>query len=113
METQGSGKITIAPEVLETIARLTALAVPGVARLAEAPGVQRLMRHNGVHIDIDGDNVRVNVHVVTNPDANMLSIGHQIQTEVMRAIHDIVGMDVESVDVHIADVASYTTTATA
>ena len=113
METQGSGKITIAPEVLETIARLTALAVPGVARLAEAPGVQRLIRHNGVRIEIDGDNVRVSVHVVTNPDANMLNIGHQIQTEVMRAIHDIVGMEVESVDVHIADVASYTTTATA
>ena len=111
METQESGKITIAPEVLETIARLTALAVPGVARLADPPGVQRLIRHNGVHIEIDGDTVHVSVHVVTNPDANMLNIGHQIQTEVVRAIHDIVGMEVESVDVHIADVASYATTA--
>ena len=113
METQKIGKITIAPEVLETVARFTALAVPGVARLAEPPGVQRLIRHNGVHFEIDGDNVRVSVHVVTNPEANMLSIGHQIQTEVMRAIHDIVGMEVESVDVYIADVASYRTGATA
>jgi uncharacterized alkaline shock family protein YloU len=112
METQKMGKITIAPEVLETIARLTALAVPGVTRLAEPPGVQRLIRHNGVHIEIVGDSVHVSVHVVTNPDASMLNIGHQIQTEVMRAIHDIVGMEVASVDVHISDVASYGSSAT-
>jgi uncharacterized alkaline shock family protein YloU len=35
----------------------------------------------------------------------MLNIGHQIQTEVTRAIQDMVGMEVASVDVHIEDVA--------
>jgi uncharacterized alkaline shock family protein YloU len=99
------GKITIAPEVLETIARLTALAVSGVARLAEPPGVHRLIRHDGVEIKIVGDGVRVNVRVVTNPEANMLTVGRQIQSEVTRAIQDIAGMDVKSVDVHIEDVA--------
>lgn len=107
METQPKiGKITVAPEVLETIARLTALAVPGVVRLAEPPGVQRLLRQDGVRIEVVGDSVRVNVYIVTDPDANMLDVGHQIQSEVARAIQDIVGMGVESVDVHIEDVAS-------
>jgi uncharacterized alkaline shock family protein YloU len=35
----------------------------------------------------------------------MLSVGRQIQAEVTRAIQEIVGMGVQSVDVHIEDVA--------
>lgn len=99
------GKITIAPEVLETIARLTALAVPGVARLTSPPGVPRLLRHDGVQIEVTGNSVRVKLYVVTEPDVNMLSVGRQIQAEVTRAIQDMVGMEVRSVDVHIEDVA--------
>jgi uncharacterized alkaline shock family protein YloU len=106
METQPKiGKITIAPEVLETVARLTALAVPGVVRLAAPPGVQRLLGQDGVKIEVIQDRVCADVYVVTRQDVNMLNIGHQIQNEVARAIHDIVGMEVASVDVHIEDVA--------
>lgn len=105
METQPRiGRITIAPEVLETIVRLTTLAVPGVVRLAASPGVTKLLRHDGVKIEIVGDSVRAQVHVVTESDANMLAIGRQIQSEVSRAIQDIVGMEVGAVDVHIEDV---------
>jgi uncharacterized alkaline shock family protein YloU len=107
METQPMiGKITIAPEVLETIARLTALAVPGVVRLSTPPGVQRLLGQDGVRIEVVQDRVCADVYVVTRQDVNMLNIGHQIQNEITRAIHDIVGMKVESVNVHIEDVAN-------
>ena len=99
------GKITIAPEVLETTARLTTLAVPGVARMASPPGVRRLLRPDGVEIEVSGNSVRVKLYVVTEPDVNMLSVGRQIQAEVTRAIQDMVGMEVRSVDVHIEDVA--------
>jgi uncharacterized alkaline shock family protein YloU len=106
METQPKiGRITVAPEVLETVARLTALAVPGVVRLTMPPSVQRLLGQDGVKIEIVQDRVRAQVYVVTGQDVNLLNIGRQIQTEVTRAIHDIVGMEVESVDVHIEDVA--------
>jgi uncharacterized alkaline shock family protein YloU len=99
------GKITIAPEVLETTARLTTLAVSGVARLVSPPGMRRLLRQDGVKIDVIGNSVRVKLYVVTEPDVSMLSVGHQIQAEVTRAIQDMVGMEVQSVDVHIEDVA--------
>jgi len=99
------GKITIAPEVLETIARLTTLAVPGVARMISPPGMRRLLRRHGVEIEVIGNSVRVKLYVVTEPHANMLSTGHQIQAEVTRAIQDMVGMEVQSIDVHIEDVA--------
>jgi uncharacterized alkaline shock family protein YloU len=112
METQPKiGRITIAPEVLETVARLTALAVPGVVRLTTPPGVQRLLGQDGVKTEIAQDRVRADVYVVTRQDVNMLNIGRQIQSEVTRAIHDIVGMEVESVNVHIEDVADATPSA--
>jgi len=106
METQPKiGKTTIAPQVLETIARLTTLAVPGVARMASPPGVRRLLRQGGVELEVVGNGVRVKLYVVTEPHSSMLSVGRQIQAEVTRAIRDIVGMEVESVDVYIEDVA--------
>jgi uncharacterized alkaline shock family protein YloU len=46
----------------------------------------------------------VTLHIITEGDVNMLSVGRQIQTEVARAIQGIVGMTVTSVDVHIEDV---------
>jgi uncharacterized alkaline shock family protein YloU len=106
METQPMiGKITIAPQVLETTARLTTLAVPGVARMSPPSGVPRLLRQDGVGIEVVGNRVRVTLHVVAEPDANMLSIGRQIQAEVARVIQDMIGMEVQSIDVHIEDVA--------
>ena len=106
METQPKiGKITIAPDVLETIARLTALAVPGVARMISPPGMRRLLRHDGVKIEVIGNSVRAKLYITTEPHVNMLNVGRQIQAEVTRAIQDIVGMRVQSIDVHIEDVA--------
>ncbi len=106
MDTQPTiGKITIAPEVLETTARLTTLAVPGVARMAPLTGVPRLLRQNGVGIEIVENRVRVTLHVVAEPDTSMLSVGRQIQAEVARVIRDMIGMEVLSIDVHIEDVA--------
>ncbi|HET90596.1 MAG TPA: Asp23/Gls24 family envelope stress response protein [Chloroflexi bacterium] len=106
METQPKiGKITIAPEVLETTARLTALAVPGVVRLVSPPGMPRLLRHGEAKIEVIGNSVRVTLYVVTEPDVNMLSVGRQIQAEVTRAIQDMIGMTVQSVDIYIEDIA--------
>jgi uncharacterized alkaline shock family protein YloU len=105
METQPQiGKITVAPGVLENIVRLTTLAVPGVARLGTPTGVQRLIRQNGISIEITGNSACVKIHVVIEPNHNMITIGHQIQAEVTRAIEDMVGMDVKAVDVFIEDV---------
>ena len=99
------GKIIIAPEVLETTARLTTLAVPGVVRLISPPGMPRLLRHDGVKIQVVGNSVDVKLYVVTEPRVNMLNVGRQIQSEVTRAIRDIIGMQVQSIDVYIEDTA--------
>jgi uncharacterized alkaline shock family protein YloU len=107
METQADlGKITIAPEVLVTTVRLTALAVPGVCRLVSPPGVGRLLPNDGVKIKTINNKVYVKVYVMTNPGVNLLAVGRKIRAEVTRALQDMVGVEVQAVDVHIEDVAS-------
>lgn len=108
--TEHLGKVTVAPEVLVTIARLTALKTPGVARLDShiMDGVSRVLKRGatsgGVKIEVEGDSVSVELHVIAEHDANMLSLGQQIQTAISRAISDMVGMSVAEVNVYIQDV---------
>ncbi len=109
-ETPTKGKVVIAPEALMTIARLAALSVPGVVRMANVPGgvnwlFQRRPIGKGVHLEVRDHTVRADLHLVVAPGANMRNIGLQVQAEVTRAMEQMVGMDVDSVNVHIDDVA--------
>ena len=103
------GTTTIAPGVLLTIARLTALAVPGVAGMALIPGgVNRLFRRgtgDGVRIEVEGDRVSADLYLTLNHDVSVKEVSRQVQQEVARAIEDMVGMQVQRVDVHIEDIA--------
>jgi uncharacterized alkaline shock family protein YloU len=103
-----SGKTTIAPEILITIARLTTLSVPGVSRMADdPPSVNRLLRHrpdSGVQIEVRDDVVYATLNVVMLNDVNLREISHNIQRQVTRAISEMVGMQVGQVDVHISDI---------
>jgi len=101
--------VTVAPDVLLTIARLSTLRVDGVARMSAIPGgVDRLWRRTsaaeGVQILVDGQTVTVDLFIVTHAHANMREVSHAVQREVARAIRQIVGMDVRAVNVHIDDV---------
>jgi uncharacterized alkaline shock family protein YloU len=107
METETElGKITIAPEVLVTTARLTALAVPGVARLVPPPGVGRILPNDGVKIKTAEDGVLVKVYLVADPGVNMLNVGRKVRAEITRALEEMVGVEVHAVDVHFEDVGS-------
>ncbi len=102
------GKTTIAPEVLITIARLTTLNVPGVSRMcAEPPGMERLFKRNftdGVRIEVKDDTVYADIYVILHKDVNLRDVSRNIQQQVMRAISEMVGMQVGSIDVHIEDI---------
>lgn len=103
------GKVTIAPDVLLTIAKLSALGVPGVAHMSPIPGgVNRLFQRglsDGVRIEVKDQAVTVELHLIVQHDTNVRDISRAVQAEVARAIQEMVGMQVSSVDVHIEDVA--------
>ena len=109
------GTVTIHPSVLVTVARLTALATSGVVRLGErwrldVSCVLSSQSHsggNGVDVFVSDDNVvTVDLEVVAEPDTMLVELGSALQSEVERAINEIVGMDVATVNVFILDVDS-------
>lgn len=108
-EYENSGRTTIAPDVLLTIARLTTLSISGVSRMSNIPsGVNRLFKRGwdaGVRIDIQAnDVVNADLYVVLKSDVNIREVSRQIQQEVARAISEMVGMQVGCVNIHVEDI---------
>lgn len=104
-----AGKVTIAPTVLTTIVRQTALDREGVRRLAAAPpNVRNRLAggvvENGIAVLVTEAGVQVEVHIVADGDTNMLKLGAALQNEITRALEEMVGMNVATVDVFIDDV---------
>jgi uncharacterized alkaline shock family protein YloU len=102
-----SGKTTIAPEVLVSIAKLTALSVPGVKKLAMIPGATHLFRremNEGVQISVENNTVYADLYVILARDMNVRDVSRTIQNKVARAISEMVGMEVGKVNIHIEDI---------
>ena len=100
------GRVTVAHHVLITIARLTAQSVPGVIRLVPC-GIQGWLRRGGdegVLLEVEGDQVRFDLFIVADANANLREVGRQIQDQIARAVRDMVGMSPESINVHIQNV---------
>jgi len=106
MEDITLGKTTIAPNVLTTIVRLTTLATPGVTRLASAvSGTLRSEQQlNGVKLFYHGDDITVDVYIVITASENVRLVAEEVQKRIIRAISEMVGMQVVQVNVHVSDV---------
>lgn len=102
------GKTTIAPEVLISIARLTALNVEGVSRLSLEPTpVNKLFRRSiseGVRVDVVNNSVFADLYVILKSGVNVRDVSRNIQQQVARAISEMVGMQVGQVNIHIEDI---------
>ncbi|GAB4504314.1 MAG: Asp23/Gls24 family envelope stress response protein [Anaerolineales bacterium] len=103
------GKTTVSPEVLIGIAKLAALGVPGVSRMAPVSGgVNRLFRRgagDGVRLDVQENSVSVDLYLVLKEGINIREVGRNVQQHVTRAIQEMVGMNVGQVNIHIEDIA--------
>jgi uncharacterized alkaline shock family protein YloU len=104
------GSVTVSPDVLLAVIRLTTLATPGVARLSSAhpSSFRRLFKGKvgeGIRMEIEDGAVSIDLHIVAEPDARMLPLGQTLQREISRAIHHVLGMPVKGIDIHIEDVA--------
>jgi uncharacterized alkaline shock family protein YloU len=104
------GKTTIAPEVLLTIARLTTSNVEGVSRICHLPSesMRRLFKRGhvdeGVAIEIIDGVVYADLYVVLEHGYNVREVSYCIQVDVTRAITEMVGMQVGSVNIHVEDI---------
>lgn len=101
-------KTTIAPDVLVTIARLSALSVPGVSRMASVSGgVNRLFKRgvqDGVRIEVEENVVTTRLYLILKKDVNIREVSRNVQEQVGRALQDMVGMEIGSIAVHVEDI---------
>ena len=108
MSDSNESKITIAPDVLVTIARLAALSVPGVSRMAQVSGgVNRLFKrgvNEGVRIEVEDNVIVAGLYLILKPDVNIREVSRNVQEQVTRALQEMVGMDVAELEIHIEDI---------
>lgn len=106
--TRTPGKTTIAPDVLISIARLTALSTPGVKKLSEQTSdVSRLFasrRTEGVKIEVENNTVYADLYLVLDGDAVVRDVCQNVQEQVARAISEMVGMEVGRINVHVDNI---------
>jgi len=102
------GKTTVSPDVLVTIARLSALSVPGVSRMARVTGgVNRLFKRgfgDGVRIEVEDNIVVANLYLILKQQVNIREVSRNVQHQVARALQEMVGMEIGEIAIHIEDI---------
>ena len=108
MSDSKNGKITVAPDVLVDIARMSALSVRGVSRMAHVTGgVNRLFKcgiSDGVRIEVEDNTIVASLYLILKPDINIREVSRNVQQQVARALQEMVGMDVAEIEIHIEDI---------
>ena len=106
-EYRSAGKTTLTPDVLLTIARMAALEVDGVKRMAPIKGgVNSLFGrgNDGVRMVVEDSNVFVDLYLVLDNDVNIREVSRTVQQTVTRAVAEITGLEVGHVNIHIEDI---------
>ena len=101
-------KTTVSPDVLITITRLSALSVPGVSRMAQVSGgVNRLFKRglgDGVRMEVKDNVVRADLYLILKRNVNLREVSRNVQSQVARALQEMVGMDIGGIEIHIEDI---------
>ncbi|MEK8127529.1 Asp23/Gls24 family envelope stress response protein [Paenibacillus filicis] len=104
------GTIQIAPEVIEIIAGMATIEVPGVAGMSGgfAGGIAELLgRKNlskGVKVEVGQREAAIDVSVVIEFGTRIPEVASGVQQNVKHAIESMTGLSVIQVNVHIHDV---------
>ena len=102
------GTTTIAPEVVNTIARLTTLATPGVSRMdspsGSLPAGSPRQETEGVHIRIKDDQIFADLYIVIKGNENVRLVAEAVQKRVSRAISEMIGMEIAQLDIHVTNI---------
>ncbi len=104
------GRVKVANEVIAQIAAMTALQIPGVARVADGSNqFTRVIRRGGIHQGVrvelgDDDALKLQLLLVADSGRNLPDLAAQVQRQVVAAVDRMLGMRTSSVDVFFADV---------
>lgn len=110
IESQPTGVVRVARPVLTTIVRSTALQIRGVVRMAHISDqwsrlLGRDVPQQGITLTIKDNTVSADLYLIVRSGSNIVEVGTAVQEEVATAIENMIGMQVQNVNVYIQDVA--------
>lgn len=101
------GRIEVAPEVILTIARTITLANEHVVKMgvpSSAGLFRRSIKREGVVVQYDDDKLVFDIYVHMNPYGNIREASRSLQSAIVEAMDNMVGIPVEAVHIHVEDV---------
>ena len=109
IESQPYGVIRVARPVLSTIVINTVLQIPGVVRMAQMTDqwsrlLSREVAREGVVLTVKNTTVSADLYIIVASGTNIVQTGTVVQEEVAAAIEEMLGMQVQDVNVYIQDV---------
>ncbi|WP_017872666.1 Asp23/Gls24 family envelope stress response protein [Candidatus Caldatribacterium saccharofermentans] len=105
------GEITIAPDIIATLAAITTMKVPGVTGMAGVPAaslsalIGKRELNKGVKVEVKDKTVHLEIAIVADIDSVLIDVARQIQREVKNVVETKTGMTVTKVDINIRDVS--------
>ncbi len=105
------GEITIAPDIIATLAAITTMKVPGVTGMAGVPTaslsalIGKRELNKGVKVEVKDKTVHLEIAIVADIDSVLIDVARKIQREVKNVVETKTGMTVTRVDVNIRDVS--------
>ena len=100
------GQIIVAPEVIMTVIREATISVNQVDSMV-SPSTSLFRRsqgRDGVTLQQSDAGLKIDIHVALEQNSNMMEVAQSIQSVVADAVDQIIGLDIESIDVHIEDI---------
>lgn len=111
-ESQESGAISYANEVIATIVGVATAEVDGIAGMAGSSSFSNLLSGNrskslsrGVKVEVGAEEVTVDVSVVVDYGMPIQKVGHNVQENIRKSIETMTGLHVIKVDVHVVGVS--------
>ena len=105
------GSINICQSVVAVIAATAVIEISGVYGLYQSPGKELITLAGkkgltkGVRVNVEEDDISVDVYIITEMGFSVNEIGIKVQKAVIAAIEEAVGIDVNTVNVHICGVS--------
>lgn len=104
------GRVEVAPGVLTTIAHYATLDVEGVNKMGSIPADvgqlfrRHVSRNEGVILDYSDGHLIFDIFVLMDPHVNVRETSRRLQTAIIEAIDKMVGIPVDTVNIHVEDV---------
>ncbi len=108
-EKHPSGRITVSPRAIATIASRAALGTYGVVGMSSrsfADGIAQLLvrdPHRGIEVHIDDGRIRIDAYVMVEYGTRVSAVASSVANSVRYQVEHMLGMEVAAVHVHVQD----------